>query len=545
MDIKKILTVGASAALLSMTAACTEDPPSSPNDTPVSSDSNPGLSSESNTGSSSSYNPALISSSSISDKSESQMACSEIMYNYAKGETLEWVEIYIAGGMDMDNMQNFNMHLSGDVDYNFPAEPLKKGEYIVATNDTAKFRIEYPDFKGRLFGNYIGKLVNEGGTVNVKVRGEGDVTCAFSGEPPWPSLADGNGYSLVYKGGIASQSVSWCVSANPKGNPGVGDDKCLDVLNTVRINEVQPYNLGNAGAENGWIELYNSGNQDIDVSGWKLEVKLRDETLTVVSGVVPAGGYLVLDGATGFDKELVINPDQGGELYLKGLENGQESSIWLPAGSGTSGIVDVVDGSIAQGPLAVATPGAANSPLKLGSVYINEIHYHPKDKDNKTPPFEFMELVNASASPVTLFNNSNGWKIEGINMTFDGAAVIPANGMILLIPEKLDEDAESIPGWGADYVRTNYGVPADVGIYTYGGKLSNRGETIAVKEPYSVTGEGSSKKIFYAWHDATLYSDAWAGLTEADGLGFSLHRKDITTMGYGPSVWEAALPTPG
>lgn len=540
MDIKKILAIGASVATLSMVAACSDDPPSSPN--------NPG-SSASNGVTSSGSNSALISSSSVSDSDEPQMACSEIMYNYAKGDTLEWVEVYIAGGKNMDDMQNYNLHLSGDVDFVFPAEPLSKGEYVVVTNNVSAFKTAYPAFAGRVFGPMTGKMVNEGGVVNVKVRGEGDVTCAFSSEPPWPSLADGNGHSLVYTGGIAAQSTSWCVSAIPGGNPGVGDDECLDVVNTVRINEVKPSGMVAGGFDYGWLELYNSGTQDVDVSGWNLYIKLSDKTLKINAGsVVPAGGYLVLDGATAFDTTMVVS-SLGGEIYLKGPVEGQEASIWLPAGTGVSGMVDVADGSIAQGPLATETKGAANSALKLGSVYINEIHYNPKSNDPATPPFEFLELANATEAPITLFSEQKGWKIEGINMVFNGIAKIPANGLILLIPEELEEEETSIPAsqWGAEYVRSTYKIPTEVDIYTYKGKLSNRGETIAVKEPFKVTKKDGSteEKIYYTWHDATLYSDAWAGLTEADGYGYSLHRADLSTMGYGPKAWKAALPTPG
>lgn len=545
MDIKKILTAGASAALVSMMAACSDDSssPAAPNpgpggDTTLSSvTDNP-----SGTSSSSKGNNALVSSSSLSDRDDPQMACSEIMYNAPDGSALEWVEIYIAGGSDMDNMQNYTLHLSGDVDFTFPAEPLKKGEYVVVTNDEALFKTTYPTFAGRVFGGMTGKMVNEGGVVNVKVRGEGDVTCAFSSEPPWPSLADGKGRSLVYTGGIAAQSVSWCASATPKGNPGVGNDACIDVANTVRLNEVKPSVLTAAGFEASWVELYNSGTQDIDVTGWTLFVKLRNQKLTVNSGIVPAGGYLLLDGATGFSEELVVS-DQGGEIYLYGLAEGQESSIWLPAGQGVSGVVDVADGSVAQGPLAVATPGAKNSALKLGSVYIDEIHYHPDEKG--ALPFEFLELVNATDAPITLFNTTvkKGWKVEGINLEFSATDVIPAKGRIVLIPATLED--VNVAGWGPDLVRTSFGVPADVQILTYSGKLSNRGETIAVKEPFSSTTTSTGVKYFYTWHDATLYSDAWAGLTNADGAGYSLQRTDLTTMGYGPSAWKAAEPTVG
>ena len=545
MDIKKILTAGASAALVSMMAACSDDSssPAAPNpgpggDTTLSSvTDNP-----SGTSSSSKGNNALVSSSSLSDRDDPQMACSEIMYNAPDGSALEWVEIYIAGGSDMDNMQNYTLHLSGDVDFVFPAEPLKKGEYVVVTNDEALFKTTYPTFAGRVFGGMTGKMVNEGGVVNVKVRGDGDVTCAFSSEPPWPSLADGKGRTLVYTGGIAAQSVSWCASAAVGGNPGVGKDACVEAVNTVRINEVKPSVLTAAGFEASWVELYNSGTQDVDVTGWTLFVKLRNQKLTVNSGIVPAGGYLLLDGATGFSEELVVS-EQGGEIYLYGLADGQESSVWLPAGQGTSGVVDVADGSIAQGPLATPTPGAKNSALKLGAVYIDEIHYHPDEKG--ALPFEFLELVNATDAPVTLFNSTvkKGWKVEGINFEFSATDVIPAKGRIVLIPATL-EDVD-IAGWGPDLVRASFGIPADVQIFTYSGKLSNRGETIAVKEPFTSTTTSTGVKYFYTWHDATLYSDAWAGLTDADGAGYSLQRADLTTMGYGPSAWKAAEPTVG
>lgn len=545
MDIKKILTIGASASMLALVFACSDPEPKNPvgpDDPTLSSGMVSGGNSSSSKG-----NGVLVSSSSMKNTDEPQMACSEIMYNNAKGDTLEWVEIYIAGGMDMDNMQNFTLHLSGDVDFTFPAEPLKKGEYVVVTNNEALFKKAYPTFAGRLFGNMTGKMVNEGGVVNVKVRGEGDVTCAFSSEPPWPSLADGKGHSLVYTGGIAAQSVSWCASAIPGGNPGVGEDACIDVVNTVRINEVKPSFSAAGTYEGSWIELYNSGAVPVDVSGWTLNVKLRKDTIKVNAGaVVPAGGYLVLDGGEGgdFDKEVVVS-DQGGEIYLYGLAEGQESSIWLPAGKGVSGVVDVADGSVAQGPLAMATPGAANSALKLGSVYISEIHYHPDEKG--ALPFEFMEIVNATAANIPLYNSSlkKGWKIEGVNIEFGATDVLLANSKALLIPATLEDVA--IAGWGPELVRKSYNIPETVQIFSYNGKLSNRGETIAIKEPYTSTkdSETNETKYYYTWHDATLYSDAWAGLTDADGAGFSLQRADLTTMGFGPSAWKAANPTPG
>ena len=574
MNMKKLFLAGACVAMLGVFTACTDDESSkNPASPEVSSDSNPGSvdnpqssggnPADSGNGnspaasSSSGDTPVAASSSSIPDEpiadtDPPQMGCSEIMYNAADGSALEWIEIYIVGGMDMDNMQNFDLHLSGAVDYIFPGEPLKKGEYVVVTNDPTEFMATYPTFAGRLFGPWDGgkdvKLVNEGDVVNVKVSGEGDVSCAFGNEPPWPSLADGKGRTLVHVAGNAAQPNSWAASKIDKGNPGVGNDEWVTPA-AVRINEIMP----NVGEDNAWIELYNTGDKEVDVAGWTIEVKRRKQTLTIKSGdvstVIPAKGYVVLDAVNNFDEELVVSP-QGGEFYLRGSLEGEESSIWVPAGTGTSGVIDLSDGSTAQGPLASATPGAKNSALKMGSVYINEIHYHPNESDAGAIPFEFMELVNGTDKDITLYSTDvqKGWKIEGINLEFGSTAVLPAHGMILLIPAELDPLVAAnlgITNWGPDLVRSSYSIPEAVQIVTYSGKLSNRSETIAVKEPFAKTENKGVYTYFYIWHDATLYSDRWPALKEADGLGYSLQRVDTKTMGYEASAWKADLPTPG
>lgn len=542
MDMKKWLLAGTLISTLGAFTACSEDSSSDPVG-PVDSSGSVVPDSSGDVPGSSDDQPTAKSSSSIADNAAPQMACSEIMYNAPDGSALEWIEVYIAGGMDMDNMQNFFLHLSGAVDYTFPAEPLKKGEYIVIANDLNLFKATYPEFNGRLFGPWDNaatvKLPNEGDVVNVKVQGEGDVSCAFSNEPPWPSIADGKGRTLVYVGGNAAQPNSWAASKVDKGTPGVGGDEWVAPTH-VRINEIMPFKLG----EKSWIEVYNAGDQPVDITGWTLEAKRRGETLTINAGVVPAKGYLVLDAETAFDKELVVAPD-GGEFYLRGPQEGDESSIWVPATTATSGVVDLSDGSTAQGPLAAATPGEKNSALAIGSLYINEIHYHPDL--NSSVPFEFVELVNASDKDITLYSSTvkRGWKVEGINIEFTGI-VFPANSLMLLIPATLEDFA--VDGWGEDYVRNAFKIPENVIIKTYNGKLSNRSETVAVKEPYSKEDNASdptATKYFYIWHDATLYSDAWDGLAEADGYGFSLQRVDTSTMGYEAKAWKAVKPTPG
>ncbi|MBQ3779232.1 MAG: lamin tail domain-containing protein [Fibrobacter sp.] len=567
MNTKKWLAVGTCATALGLFSACSDDesspvipvtPESSSAITPESSGDVATSSSDISTGSSSSAtNPTPGSSSSnpedvVLDSTATYMGVSEIMYNAPGGSALEWVEVYIKSGPDLANMQLSNVRLDGAVSFTFPAEALKKDEYVVVTNDVTLFKQTYPSLPAgcRVFGpwdkdsktNAVAKLVNEGDVVDVKIRGEGDVSAAFSNNPPWPSLANGNGRSLVYKGsGNEADPTSWGASAVENGNPCVGDDKVLDAT-TVRLNEIKPYSLGET---DGWIELYNYGEAPVDVKGWELESKLKGKKWTIggANTVVPANGYLLLEATADVFGDGLYLSDNGDEIYLyeaaAGVRTGKETSLLISAGKQSSGVVEVA-GSIAQGAMATETPGTANSALKAGPIFISEIHYHENEKDLKD--LEFLELVNKGTADVALVESINntpqGWKIEGINMEFAAGDVIAAGGKMVLFDDSLKAYESQL--------RTRYSIDAAVPIRFYAGKLSNRGETVAVKKPYSyVTKADGTKQWYYELSDATLYSDRWPDMYAADGKGKSLNRKAFTTMGYGYTAWEAATPTPG
>ncbi|WP_173467948.1 lamin tail domain-containing protein [Fibrobacter succinogenes] len=570
MNTKKWLAVGTCASMLGMFSACSDekknpvipdDPESSSSAEVVPNSSgevNPNSSSVTTASSSSVTN--LMSSSSnpedtILDSNATYMGVSEIMYNAPGGSALEWVEVYIKNGPDLTNMQLSNVRLDGAVSFAFPAESLKKDEYVIVTNDVALFKQTYPSLPAgcRVFGpwgkdpktNAVAKLVNEGDVVDVKVRGEGDVSAAFSSNPPWPSLADGKGRTLVYKGsGNEADPTSWGASAVENGNPCVGGDKVIDG-STVRLNEIKPYDINATENKDGWIELYNFGSAPVDVAGWELESKLKGKKWTIggANTVVPANGYLLLEAsATVFGEGLFLS-DNGDEIYLyeaaAGVRTGKESSLLISAGKQSSGVVEVA-GSIAQGAMATETPGAANSALKAGPIFISEIHYHENEQDLKD--LEFLELVNKGATDVALVESVNntpqGWKIEGINMEFASGDVIPAGGKMVLFDDSLKAYEAQL--------RDRYSIDAAVPIRFYAGKLSNRGETVSVKKPYSyVTKSDGTKQWYYELSDATLYSDRWPNMYAADGKGMSLNRKDFTTMGYGYTAWEVKAPTPG
>ncbi|SMP39777.1 lamin tail domain-containing protein [Fibrobacter sp. UWB10] len=567
MDIKKILLAGSAVTAMVLATSCSSDKSSEPDpsDPTLSSSSENGTIPGSSgdvpvTGSSSSDGNSTpvpgVSSSSVADESVTQMAITEIMYNADDGSALEWVEVTIQSGPDIASMLASGMRLDGALSFTFPNEPLKKGEYIVVTNDKALFMQTYPDFQGKLYGPWdndpktgaVAKLSNEGDVIDVKLTGEGDVSCSYSMEPPWPSLANGKGRTLVYKGGNAAQATSWGASKIMNGNPGVGNDEWLTTSN-IRLNEIMPTGTGT----DAWVELYNAGAEAVDVTGWIFESKIRKEKLTIKAGTVPAKGYLVLNATTDFvnsdgePTELIVS-DIGGSYYLYGATEGDESSLLLPSSKLSSGVVDLSDGSTAQGALVTATPGEPNSTLYIGSLVITEINYHPNEDDLNDA--EFLELKNVSEVAITpyekLTSGNRGWKIEGINFEFSATDVIPAGGLVVLFPDSLKA------AYGEEGMRKRYAIDASVLISFYSGKLSNRGEMIAVKKPYFFQNDVSNplnSQWYYDWSDATLYSDNWSGngidYKRADGYGYSLQRKDFTTMGYEAAAWTVDKPTPG
>ena len=566
MNTKKWLAVGTCVSALSIFSACSDDsspaapvPEVSSSSTIVpasSGDNNPNSSSAIVAESSSSagnQNPVVSSSSAegVMDSTITNMGVSEIMYNAPGGSALEWVEIYIKKGPDITDMQLSNLRLDGAVSFSFPTGSLKAGEYVIVTNDVDLFKKTYPTASCKVYGPWdkdsktgaVAKLVNEGDVVEVKLKGEGDVSAAFSNLPPWPSLANGNGRSLVYRGaGNEADPSSWGASAVENGNPCVGNDQVLDAT-TVRLNEIKPFVLG---ADSGWVELYNYGSAPVDVAGWEIESKLKGKKWTVggANTIVPANGYLLLEATSAVFGEGLFLSDNGDEIYLyeaaAGVRTGKETSLLIFAGKQSSGIVEVAGGTVAQGAMATETPGAANSALKAGPIFISEIHYH--ENENDPNDLEFLELVNKGTTDVTLVENVNnapqGWKIEGVNMEFAAGDVIAAGGKMVLFNDSL-KAKEAL-------LRARYSIAETVPVRFYAGKLSNRGETVAVKKPYSyVTKADNTKQWYYEISDATLYSDRWAGLTETDGKGKSLNRKEFTTSGYGSAVWSAAAPTPG
>jgi hypothetical protein len=98
------------------------------------------------------------------------------------------------------------------------------------------------------------------------------------------------------------------------------------------------------------------------------------------------------------------------------------------------------------------------------SVIINEVHYDPADVTKRE---EFIEFYNPTASPIDM----SGWILDdGVDFTFPGGTIVPAGGYRVV--------AENLTAYAAAYPSA----PAPVGTWTAGGRLSNSGERIRLKD---------------------------------------------------------------
>ena len=481
------------------------------------------------------------------------MTVTELMYHPADGYP-EFVELTLSG-TSISSMSSVNLRLDGAVEITFPDEALDEGEIIVVTEDSTLFREKYPDYTGRLFQWDAGfKLSNSGDVLEVKLDGKGDFDARYDNNPPWPSLADGNGSSLVYMGENPAYAESWAASKTVNGNPGSTEDPYY-ATSSVRINEIMPYHSDETGS---WIEFYNAGTSETDIGGWKIvRADVEDSVRYIPSGTtIAAGAYLSLhtllteDG----DEDSVSFVARGEAVYLRevqesevtGVESGMEYSA-VPTGL-SAGVIELSDGSTQQGTLLEPTEGAENSEIDLGPIYISEVFYNPLDGD-----VEFLEIVNKGDSTVTLRTMLNlsyyGWKVGGVGFEFGQNYTLEPGEVAVLIPSSYTAaDGYTSVSITEDEFREKWdGTLADsVQVFQYAGKLSNRGEKVSVEEPSEVAKNlKDSTIVYYHVSDAILYSDGGLWPEEADGEGYSLNRIDYTVSGYEPSNWEAKDPTPG
>ncbi len=211
-----------------------------------------------------------------STSSPPDLIISEIMYNpVGADEGHEWVEILNRGTTSVDlGVLKFR---EGGTNHGLileaGSETLAAGGYAVIANGSSTFFNDFPDFSGTLFSASF-SLGNSGGELVLKYSNDTLATTTYSSS----TGAQGDGNSLQFIGDTWTWSRPTPGSENILDQSLIADEATTTPTSTppvvgsstdrVVISEVQ---VGGVDAGDEFIELYNSGDHDVNLSGWSLQ----------------------------------------------------------------------------------------------------------------------------------------------------------------------------------------------------------------------------------------------------------------------------------
>ncbi len=276
-----------------------------------------------------------------------------------------------------------------------------------------------------------------------------------------------------------------------------------------------------------WVELYNTADSAVDLSGYYLSRDPEDLT-TYQFGVIdpiPGRGFLVLtESELGFSLEpaapgpedeplmtlLLTNPDQTRVVAARTFD----ADVAYGSSAGR-----YPDGAIEWHETEEPTPDAPNVAIVAGDVVINEIMYHPFHVPNpytlhpgeEGSEREYIELLNISDRAIDV----GGWYFsKGITYFFpEGTIMMPSQYVIVARdPERINQIYS----------------PEALVVGPYVGQLANGGELVRLKDALGNT------------VDEVTYFDGGRWPRWADGLGSSLELIDPWQDNTFASAWDAS-----
>ncbi|MBL9167603.1 MAG: lamin tail domain-containing protein [Verrucomicrobiales bacterium] len=216
----------------------------------------------------------------------------EIMYHPARANA-EYVEIYNRSATSAFAIGGWRLD---GIDFTFPeGTVLDKNSFVVVAKNRDDFARTYGGAIA-LAGLFTGEFDRTGGTLALVAPGDSpsqDVVIdqvTYESTAPWPLQASGTGRSiqLVDASRDNSRVANWSDGSAlvPARLPTPGTTnsvaRALPEFPTIWLNEVQPHNVAgrrdDAGDNDPWLELYNSGSSAISLKGWHLTDSYTDLT---------------------------------------------------------------------------------------------------------------------------------------------------------------------------------------------------------------------------------------------------------------------------
>ncbi len=298
-----------------------------------------------------------------------------------------------------------------------------------------------------------------------------------------------------------------------------------------------------------WIELKNTADYDIDISGWFLSDSDKDDA-SLMKYEIAKGTILLAGDFIMFYQNLHFgNPADSGCNQSFGLSENGEMVCLSPGKNGLllgytlTELLGASDKDVSLGrylkstgsydftAMSNPTPNAENSYPAVGPIVISEIMYNPASGiDNE----EYIELYNITSSDVTLYDYHEvlPWKFtNGIDYTFPANTTIAAYSRLIV--------AKAPATFTAKYGQLPSGVQL---LGPYDGKLSNSGEKLTLSKP----GDIDENFIrYYISVDEINYSNKAPWPTTPNGNGNSLNKITKSNYGNDPVNWQGKTPTPG
>jgi len=471
----------------------------------------------------------------------------EIMYHppdvgTTSGSEYEFIEIKNVG---TTSIPLYGMHFTSGIDYTFPTgATIDPASFVVLAKNPTLFAQKYPGVA--VLGSYGpgSSLDNGGETITLSdVAGNVIFSVTYDDKAPWPTDADGGGYSLVPNypniNPNPNDASNWRLSAAVGGTPGADDP--APGLPKVQISELLANSVPPAVDA---VELFNPETSAANIGGWYLSDDLVNPKKYRIpdNTTIPAGGYLVLNetqfnaGPNAFafsqngDEAVLSSADAAGNLtgYTEFVKFGG-SDPGVTFGRYTNSENPARKFFVAQ---KAPTIGGANAGPRVGPILITEVQYYPAANG-----VEFIELRNNSNLPVPLFdpeNPNNTWRIKGISFSVPPGVTLQPGQFLL------------VSGNSPAAFRSMYALPDSVlvvGPFNPEGDLENAGETIVVQKPGTPYMEISGVlTVPYIDMDQVTYSSSWYGTA---GTGRSLERVLMYKFADDMSIWRSSSASGG
>jgi regulation of enolase protein 1 (concanavalin A-like superfamily) len=386
------------------------------------------------------------------------LAITEILHSPAPPYTneTEFIEIYNSNPF-AEEVSGYR--LTGEVEFTFPeGMEIPGNAYVIVAKNPGVFQSVYGI---SALGPYSNALASAGSLRLLNKERAVMIDVPYSHRNPWPIGTDQTGHSLVLTRASYGEADphAWSISAALGGSPGRHDSARAGGRHHVVINEFLAHtDLPQVD----FVELYNHGNQPVDLSGCFLSDDATTNKFTFPAGTtIPARGYVTVD-----QNQLGFGLSSGGEiLYFRAPDNLVIDAIDFEAQANGISSGRFPDGSRAIYPLATRSPGAANGPIRVHDIVINELMYKPISGDSDD---EYIELFNRGTSPIDI----GGWRFTaGVTYTFPSNIVVAPGGYVVV--------ARSVTNLLAKYSALTAGNT----FGDYDGSLANRGERVALARP--------------------------------------------------------------